>query len=685
MSVATKSIAAALLLVVVGVPILETTKALLLGASLLAVVFGGCRGDWRRVGAAVGLVIVIVGLKTLLPRADIAEAHNAFLVIHEGEALQRELPPEVFDNWKRQFDALYPPDSEPYEARSQWRASGAPKTLFVASSDAIWRRPKYTRQVDRIGFHSLGEFRGGFANERQYNFWEGELRRESMPFYVMYELTAASVGSRLIWQGQVFWEQPDGRFEEVIHPQPRGREITPDDAGKRIYTAFFPPSGVPPSRAGTLDFAMEPSFALRLSRWLDLALTGLGVLGIIMLTVRPRWPDYLRALAIFSAGYALIAAFIWASIGKYLGANYPPHGGGDDGMVHDGWGRLMAMSFGRGDITDALQGAEPVYWFTPGMRYLRMVEKLIFGDTNHLYALLVSCMPIVVFYLVRHFAGVRVALALTTLFLIVPFGNLSFMSYVANAKLGYGEAVACELFLLGLLLLLRTQPAWGGTDRSKVHISLAGAALAGSMFIRPNFALAVVWLAAAYGWASLRRNSFTPVAALAAGLALALWMPFHNWYYGGEFHLISESGAVAIPVAPGDYAVALGDLLRGQFDTDTVATTAARLKDWVWGPTFVLVGRLAPVAPVSQAINLLALMAVIWIGLRGFIKAGVQTTALRVVAVAAICANIPVLFVHASHYRYAILGRDLSLIVLVMWLISRLNVRATHRSLIAAV
>ena len=91
--------------------------------------------------------------------------------------------------------------------------------------------------------------------------------------------------------------------------------------------------------------------------------------------------------------------------GPSLGKSYPPHGGGNDGLWHDGRGRAMAMFAGQGEIAEALQGAEAVYWFTPGMRYIRMVEKLIFGDTNHLYGLLLACIVIVVFYLMRHFIG----------------------------------------------------------------------------------------------------------------------------------------------------------------------------------------------------------------------------------------------------------------------------------------
>ena len=39
----------------------------------------------------IAIVIAILGIKAVLPRANLAEAHNAFLVIRDGEPLEREL------------------------------------------------------------------------------------------------------------------------------------------------------------------------------------------------------------------------------------------------------------------------------------------------------------------------------------------------------------------------------------------------------------------------------------------------------------------------------------------------------------------------------------------------------------------------------------------------------------------
>jgi hypothetical protein len=669
-----KLISGALLVAALGLPILDTWKTLLLAAGALALVFGESRSSWRRLAAAAAVAAALLAARATLPRGDIAEGHNAFLVIDEGEALQRGLPPDVFPSWKAQFDALYPPDPPPYDERSQWRAAGVPKTLFTTSADALWRRPKYTRQVDAIEFSSLADFRGGFANEVQYNFWTGELLREEMPFFAMYELTSASVGSRLAWQGQAFWQRADGGYEEVVHSAPAAREITEQDIGRRVYAVFFP------KRDGQLLFRLEPSSTLRVAKVLDALFTIGGVCLVVGLTTRPRWTSYGRAVAIFATGYAVMMAFVAVSAGKYVGRAYPPQGGGDDGMVHDGWGRIMAMLAARGEILEALMGTERVYWFTPGTRYVRMVEKLVFGDTNHLFALALPCLLVVVFYLVRHFVGTRLALGITLLTCLAPVGNLSFLQYIANAKLGYGETIGVGLYLLALALMLRTEPYWGGTRRNVALATVAGASLAASMFIRPNFAFAVVWLGAAYAFSAWRRKDAASVLAVAVGLGLALWMPFHNVYYGGEFRLISRSGAtISVPIGVSDYGAAAIDAFRGRFDTNAVGIISTQLRGWLWSPGLLVRPQLAPLAWVAHGIKLLALAIAIWVAVRWLAGRCSEGSDLGVVAVAAICAHVPMLFIFTTHYRYAMLGWDLALVVAIVWVVRQRSAAASPR------
>ena len=662
-SVLVRAVAGVLVTVAIGVPMLETWETLLLAVAVLALVFGAPVAlTWKRVVAAVSIVAAVAGAKAILPRAGIAEAHNAFMITGPGQPLERGLPPEVFRSGKAQFDALYPPDAAPDEDRSQWRVANAvPLELYTGSADAIWRPARYTRQVDVIRFTNLGEFRGGFANDGRYNFWKGELLREQMPFYVMYELTPASVGSAIAWQGQLFWERSDGSFDEVRHDQVTARTIAPDDAGKRIYALFFP------KRDPRLEFELIPSLTLRLSGWLASLLSVAGVLAVLALTIRPRWRPFGRAVLLFTIAYGVMLGFLAISAGKYLGTSYPPQGGGDDGLTHDGYGHSMALLVADGEVVEALRGFESVYWSTPGTRYVRMLEKLVFGDTNHLFALLVALTPLVVFYLIRRVAGNRPAWIVTLLFCVLPAGNLSYLQYMANAKLGYGEFVAGLSFLFGLVIVLAMSGAHR-PERSLPALATAGAALAASMFIRPNFAIAVIWLGAYHAWRSWRQRDLAAVLALGAGLAFALWMPFHNWYYGGKFYLISESGtSYSLALRPAHYINAAADAVRGEFGSEAVTIASRQLRGWLWDPGFLVRPQLRPVAWALHLVKLAALLVTCWVALRWRLGRMKDAPLLGVIAIAALLAHGPMLFTYTTHFRYAMLGWDLSLVVLIGW------------------
>src|SRR5262249_42682065 len=86
------------------------------------------------------------------------------------------------------------------------------------------------------------------------------------------------------------------------------------------------------------------------------------------------------------------------------------------------YARMMLRQLVAGDVAGALQGVEPVFYFTPGMRYLRAAEHLIFGESYLGYLSLVLVLPFLLFALFRRFLPLTWALALTLVFAAVPVG-----------------------------------------------------------------------------------------------------------------------------------------------------------------------------------------------------------------------------------------------------------------------
>ena len=105
----------------------------------------------------------------------------------------------------------------------------------------------------------------------------------------------------------------------------------------------------------------------------------------------------------------------------------------------------------------ALEGGEKVFYFTPGLRYLRVVEHLIFGETYLCYLSLILLLPFLVFALFRRFLPPDWAIAMMLIFAAVPVGMLfgsSLVQYVKWSARGFADPAAYVLFLAGLILLV---------------------------------------------------------------------------------------------------------------------------------------------------------------------------------------------------------------------------------------
>lgn len=629
--------------------------ALLTG--ILALIYGDILLEKRRILWGLGVIIPILVIKSVLPGADIEEGHNIFLYLKEGEALQRALPTSVYNDWRSEFDKAYPPLKPPYEMFS-WRfvaSHGAlPDQAYAWSSDALWRPSKYSRKVDTISFNNLAEFRGGFANELKYNWFRGTPDRRKMPFFVMYEFSGRSVGCKLYWKDAVFWERQNGDYEKIIHTDLTSRIILQSDVGKKVYFLFIP------EKTPTFLIHLELNGTLAMSRIARHLLIVLAILCLFYFMISLRWKPFLKAIAIIAIATVFIYLSIALSGGKPLGALYTPHGGGDDGLFHESLGRQMAKNLFDGRIHKALEGNEPVYWFTPGMRYFRALEKIIFGDTNLGLTAFLACLPWLLFLFSQRLCGKKWALLGTFVFLFSPV-SFSYAQYVFCGLLGYAESVNAGLFFIGFFLFLKSQPRWGG-QVSSWSAFVGGACLAGAFFVRPNYVIAAVVIGAIFLYVSLRDRHFRILFPALSGLALAFWMPFHNIYFGHQFYLISKSGAtVSTPLKPFTYLQALSEVIMGHSEGPHLLQAVHQIEGWLWTPP-------VPQFPFQVGITMLLTIRLLtlFVTFYALFISWKKAPNLALVAWIALVAHLPMLFVFATQLRYDLLGWDLSAVVTIM-------------------
>jgi hypothetical protein len=585
---------AALLLVVaiVGLPIDDLVAYAVLLAAALVILTGSLRTDRRRWIAAVVLAGAIVAAHVLWPAPRIEEGHNVFLP-GPAAAQTSGLPADVLRVLDRQFDELYPPEKRCADAaKGCWRPDRtAEADGYAFSADGIFDRGAYSRRVTGINFSDPAYLRLGAVNELTYAWPDGssditrfardrhslnlfDRYRITLPLFVVYRFPAPFAGSRLCWRGTVLWETGGERFDELTGAGTQCREIAAADIGRRVFGISIKPEV---RLAMTLD---APATVL-LRRALEWGLTIGGVLGIVMLLVRVE-PRRLALPVTLIALTLLVIVFIDA---QFIGG-FRPLDSGDDGLTYEGYARRMLRHLLSGDFAAAFQGEEKVYFFAPGLRYFRVLERFLFGDTFLGYLSMILAFPLLVFALFRRFLPAQWTLVIVLLFVVTPVGALfgsSLFYYVVWAARGFADPFAFILLFAALVLIV---PPRTGESPGAARVFASGLLLAAATFCRPNLLLAAGVIVAGAGLMWLWQRQFGRAAALAAGFAALAVSPLHNYLFGDS--LVPFTGSVNLPqtllMPPLDYARAALELLTFDLAGDHVRRAVAQLGRWLSGP-----------------------------------------------------------------------------------------------------
>ena len=567
------------MVVALGLPVNDLVRYGLLVIATVLIAVGTVSARPRRWLAALAVVAICVLGQILMAPPRIEEGHNVFLVDRAGGALETGLPRDAFRLMAAEFDARYPPERRCDPAKfGCWRGQGFPDQAFAFSADGSYQRPAYSRRVTGIDFDDPVWLRLGFINDLRYNwnaqhsdvdrasrdrrFWAFVHRwRLEMPWFVMYRFPAEFAGSALCWRGVVLWEGAGEQFEKIPHATMQCRTLTPDDIGRRIF-------GVAIKQEPPLAMRLQPGAQIKLRQLAAPALAAIGAAAVIGLLVAGSLETWRLRRAVLP--FALIATTLTVAFfneASFIGG-VRPFDGGDDGLVYDGFARSMLRQLLAGDIAGALEGGEKVFYFTPGMRYLRAVEHLIFGETYLGYLSLLLLLPFLVLAMFRRFLPLRWSLAFALIFAAIPIGIVfgsSLVQYVKWAARGFADPAAYVCFLAGFVLLIGSSGK-GPRDRFGAA-SGAGLLFALALFVRPNLAPAAGVLLAGAGLAALWQGQYRRVAGLCLGFLPVLGMALHNWVYGGVFVLLTSTaehpGLLVMP--PSAYVAAFVELIHLDF------------------------------------------------------------------------------------------------------------------------
>jgi hypothetical protein len=611
--IALKITVLALVVATTGLPINDLLDYAILVVATVIVAVGAVKTLPSRWLAAALLAAAVVAGHVLLHAPRIEEGHNFFLPGSDA-AKTSGLPQAVYDALDRQFAAQYPPEKNCNDqSRGCWRPSrNAAQDSFAYSADAIFDRGPWSRRVTGIDFSDPVHARLGFVNE-WFHGWSSNAsdverfsrdRRSinvfdryhlTFPLYIMYRFPAAFIGSDLCWRGDVLWEGEAERFEVQNHADMTCRTLQPADAGRRVYAVAI-------NLAHPLAVTLKPNWTVRLRGWFASGLTLGGVLGILGLMVRvaPRrlvWPAVVIGLSLVTVSLNDIT---------FIGG-YRPLDGGDDGLTYEGYARDIIRALLTGDLMSAWRGAESLYYFTPGFRYVSALWHVVFGETFLGYLSLVLALPFLVHALFRRFLPETWARVIVLGFVATPVGALmgsSYFQYVKWAARGFADSCGQTLLLAAMVVLI---PRAEEVDDPPVMPALWGALLMSiASFVRPNVVLAAGVMVVGATLFALRQRKLARAGVIVAGFATLIVSPLHNWVFARSTVLFSDNVTQpqTLVMPPSRFFEAAYDILHLDLASDRVIAVIKKLAWWLSGP-----GNFYVMIPVNGA----AVVTLAWV------------------------------------------------------------------------
>ena len=549
------------------------------------------------------------------------------------------------------FSRKYP-EKEEREDQRNWH-----KAKPIKCSDAKQELGGYGLPGAAVVYRSSG-LNLANVNNLDLNFWEGQPSRSEIPYFIKYEFDDFIHGKFVTLVRDAYMitsnEQTGASRVEKLEKLTKIDTIFFNGTDKISFLFFEESQRLFESLLLGPRFLQYPS---NLGVWMMGSLVYVVALAIILISaVNILFRRDSAELLIVVLTVSLLSLVMLVSKDDYIGPFTGAFGGGDDGIVHYWWGNLIAESLRSFDLHGALRGQEAVFWFTPGFRYIRAFENIVFDGALCLYLIVLFSLPVVLYRLLLKLeCSNKFSLMVTIIFLFSPLNFFSFVEYIRLARLGYGETLSF------LCLLLALSSVIGNSSSFKYNTLLNAFAVPQLLFVcwfvRPNLALvcAGIWFVVAIRYLLNMKNFASRKTLLIFLCSSLIWFfpLIHNVIFGHQWTIISASGSsVSLPYSIFDYWLWL---FEGEDDSEVRKHFLLIFDNF--GSSYFSV----PLSALSGLMLILGVTFGMGFALRG--ASSIDRVNIAVLYSGFVFAFSPMLFVFYPQARYGMVGLELLLIV----------------------
>jgi len=551
-----------LIILTLGLPITSWLSFIIVCFAIVIVITGKLNLNLKKFIIAFFITVISLTLQFYFPK----NIQEGFAIYHTdgNEFFESELPEKVNIYLKKTIKENYSVNIPSNEHFSR-SFNG-----WTFSADGFWQKKSMSRMINDINFENVHELRIGAFNDVNmninYNNWSSYLLR--LPLIIKYILPDKFYNADLCFQGLIYIQN-----EFLNHKQYECIKL--DDESLEIYAFDLNPLPNLKIKLISKDIIFKFEKILKLIQF-ALASVIILILGKISIT----------SISFIFFGMLNYFIYLFDIVFK---ENLPSRfstfifmARGNDGIAFYGYGREILSYLSEGNIYMALRGGVDVFHWMPGLRYFQSICMIFFGETNLGYLLLGFMMPFVIFNLLKKFFSVKMSLILIWIFLCIPifesFGFLYFY-YIKLIVKGFGGSLAWISLLAAISLLLNKK----NFSLSKNFISgfSASTLLIIALSCRPNIIPMVVVLIVGFCFFNLFKNNRYKSLGIFLGSLNFFWFAIHNYYFGNEFYLITNSVSNNMDVTPAFWLKFLLGMFSGSINYSLFALLINHIFIWI--------------------------------------------------------------------------------------------------------
>ena len=433
---------------------------------------------------------------------------------------------------------------------------------FAFSADAFFDKPRFSRIVSAINIHDLPSARLGVLNETRFDFYHlpNPFVREALPFLLVYQFPKEAVGMNLTWKGVGWFPLASGEVTRIEEKLLKTTPISSDWVDQPVY--FFGGDLYQGTFPGVNTLKIHLNFNSVYTLY-DILKKTLLVCSTFLIFFGFFSPISFRRLLWgigLVGGQVICLLFCYP---RFLTTIFPL-ASGDDGLTYVSMARQMTKNLFHHEWVEAFKGCESIFYYMPGLRYIRTFEMIIFGDMPYGYALFFCALPFIFWCFFSKLWGRHVAFWLYIFFMIptinprVCLSNFSFLEYMVK---GFGETIAYSLLIAGMGCWITSVNNWKPS-----HPWSGGFLLFLAIAHRPNLALVVVFFTICMLISRYQEKDFKNAIWMVLGISCTTSIPLHNIFYGRAFIPLTLAASIPenLPVPPSMYIAACKAILIGQ-------------------------------------------------------------------------------------------------------------------------